>query len=195
MSFTSRTTTSLQAYHTLLYRVPLHPEFFRIEAREKSSHTNYGFESWLFKGGHAFRFELDDLSVTEIVTPEPGIIPERGLVTSLPCAGEKDHESEIADRVTYVTSIQTETLSDHLYQGTYREMLEHGRMSEGLLKVWEEGGPPNLSLIEHQRYADEVHIQGYHLRSDCLMVLRTQSIFQIGCEGSADEDSEGNDSN
>jgi hypothetical protein len=193
MSFTSRSTTSLQAYHTLLYRVPLHPEFFRIEAREKSSHSNYAFESWLFKGGHAFRFELDDLNVTEIVTPEPGIIPERGLVTSLPCAGEKDHESEIADRVTYVTSIQTETLSDHLYQGTYREMLDHGRMSEGLLHVWEEDGPPNLSLVEHQRYADEVHIQGYHLRSDCLMVLRTQSIFQIGCEANTDEDSdEGN---
>ena len=54
MSFTSRTTTSLQAYHTLLYRVPLHPEFFRIEAREKSSHTNYGFESRFSRVGMHF---------------------------------------------------------------------------------------------------------------------------------------------
>ena len=188
MSFTSRSTTSLQAYHTLLYRAPLHPEFFRIEAREKGSHGDFEFESWLFAGGHAFRFEYDDIIVTEVVTDDYKSLPERGIVTTLPCAGEKDHEAEIADRITFVTSIQTETLSDHLYLGTYREMLEHGRMGEGLLKVWETSGTPNLSLVEHQRYADEVHLQGYHLRSDCQMVLRTQSIFQIGCEGTTDED-------
>ena len=190
MSFAQRT-TSLQAYHTLIYRAPIHPEFFRIEAREKGSHANYEFESWLFAGGHAFRFDHDGIGITEVVTADPSTLPERGLVTSLPCAGEKDHETDFADRITYVTSIQTETLSDHLYLGTYREMLEHGRFSEGLLKIWDEDGHPNLSLIEHQRYADEVHIQGYHLRSDCLMVLRTQSIFQIGCEtaGDGEEDS------
>ncbi|MAT80448.1 MAG: hypothetical protein CMJ29_02230 [Phycisphaerae bacterium] len=189
MSFTQRT-SSLQAYHTLLYRAPLHPEFFRIEAREKGTHADFEFESWLFSGGHAFRFEYDEISVTEVVTDEPKGLPERGLLTTLPCAGEKDHEAEIADRITYVTSIQTETLSDHLYLGTYREMLEHGRMCQGLLKVWDTGGHPNLSLVEHQRYADEVHLQGYHLRSDCQMVLRTQSIFQIGCNGTSNAEEE-----
>ena len=39
--------------------------------------------------------------------------------------------------------------------------------------------PTNLSLVDLQRFADQVHVQGYHLRSDCGMVLRTQSIFQI----------------
>ena len=37
----------------------------------------------------------------------------------------------------------------------------------------------NLSLVDVQRYRDEVHSQGYHLRSDCGLVLRTQSIFQV----------------
>jgi hypothetical protein len=181
MSFAQRT-TSLQSYHSLIFRAPLHPEFFNIEGREKGQHNEYEFESWLFAGGHAFRFEYDGIGITEVVTPDPSILPERGLVTSVPCAGEKDHEAEYSDRITYLTSIQTETLSDHLYMGTYREMVEHGRMGEGLLKIWDTGGPPNLSLVEFQRYADEVHIQGYHLRSDCLMVLRTQSIFQTGTQ-------------
>ena len=34
-------------------------------------------------------------------------------------------------------------------------------------------------MIDVQRYANQVHLQGYHLRNDCGLVLRTQSIFQI----------------
>jgi hypothetical protein len=30
-----------------------------------------------------------------------------------------------------------------------------------------------------QRFADQVHIQSYHLRAGCSLVLRTQTIFQI----------------
>ncbi len=59
-------------------------------------------------------------------------------------------------------------------------MLEHARECETLTSVWtDELGKPNLSLVDVQRYSDEVHIQGYHLRSDCGLVLRTQSIFQV----------------
>ena len=36
-----------------------------------------------------------------------------------------------------------------------------------------------MSLVDVQRFADSVHVQGYHLRSDCGLVLRTQTIFQI----------------
>jgi hypothetical protein len=79
-----------------------------------------------------------------------------------------------------MTSMQTETLTDHLYLSTYNEMMEHGRNEECLMSVWaDEIGKPNLSLIDRQRYGDEVHVQAYHLRSDCGLVLRTQSIFQI----------------
>jgi hypothetical protein len=82
--------------------------------------------------------------------------------------------------ITYMTSIQTETLSDHLYISTYNELLEHGRMCEGLMSLWtDELGRNNLSLIDMQRFSQEVHVQAYHCRSDCSLVLRTQSIFQI----------------
>ena len=86
--------------------------------------------------------------------------------------------------------MQTEVLTDHLYLGTYNEMLEHGRACDGLLSVWTDGtassaggpGKPNLSLIDTQRFADSVHVQGYHLRSDCGLVLRTQTIFELRTE-------------
>ena len=70
--------------------------------------------------------------------------------------------------------------TDHLYLDTYAEMLEHGRECEGLMSMWsDESGKPNLSLLDMQRFSDQVHVQSYHLRSDCDLVLRTQSIFQV----------------
>lgn len=175
---TSSKSTSLQAYNLLLYRGALHPEFFGIEGRKRLAHGDYEFESWIFRGGHALRFEFGGLCVSEVVTDQSGM-PDRGLLATMPCAGEKDHEAEIADRVAYLTSMQTETLTDHLYLDTYNELLDHGRECDGLMSVWtDEARRPNLSMLDTQRYADEVHVQGYHLRSDCGLVLRTQSIFQ-----------------
>ena len=177
---TSSKITSLQAYNLLLYRTALHPEFFTIQGRDRFTHGEYEFESWIFRGGHTCRFELHGLSVCEIVTDQIDHLPERGHVISMPCAGERDHEAEFSDRIAYVTSMQTENLSDHLYLGTFQEMLDHGRSERCLMTHWaDDAGRPNLSLVETQRYKDEVHLQSYHLRSDCGLVLRTQSIFQV----------------
>jgi hypothetical protein len=86
----------------------------------------------------------------------------------------------VSDRLVFMTSIQTETLSDHLYKSTYQELLEHGRMCEGLMTMWkDDNGRHNLSMIDLQRYSDQMHVQAYHCRSDCSLVLRTQSIFQL----------------
>jgi len=182
MSSFAPKTTSLQAYHMSLFRNALHPEFFEIQGRRRIAHGDYEFEAWIWHGGHALRFEHQGLCVNEIVSDFSEELPERGLVTALPCAGEKDHEDEFAERINFMTSIQTETLSDHLYLSTYEELLEHGRSSDGLMTFWADGNKNNMSLIDIQRYREEVHAQSYHLRSDCGLVLRTQSIFQIAEE-------------
>ena len=180
MSFQSKV-SSLQAYYLLLYRTALHPEFFRIESVRRIEHGEYEFEAWIFRGGHALRFEHDGLVLTEIISDQIDQLPERGQVVALQCAGEKDHDNNFGENVTYVTSVQTEILTDHLYLGTYNEMLEHGREFNGLMSVWTEDqqSKPSLSLLDVQRFAEEVHVQSYHLRTDCGLVLRSQSIFKI----------------
>jgi len=180
MSFQSKVST-LQSYNMLLYRNALHPEFFGIEGRRRIEHGEYEFEAWIFRGGHALRFEHDSQCMTEIISDQTDQLPERGQSGIFPCAGEKDHESTMGDNVVYLTSMQTEVLTDHLYLGTYNEMLDHGRESEGLMSVWtdEAHSNPNLSLLDMQRFGAEVHVQSYHLRSDCGLVLRTQTIFRI----------------
>lgn len=179
----SARSSSLQAYHLVLHRGPLHPEFFQIEGRRRMRHGEYEFEAWIFGGGHCVRFEHRDLCVTETVASDVGHLPEKGHIITFPCAGEKDHEELIEDRLTYITSIQTETLSPHLFASTYKELLEHGRQPECLMKAWRmDTEPQNLSVLDMQRLQDEVHIQCYHMRSDCGLVLRTQSIFQVGTD-------------
>lgn len=180
MNVSSQKINTLQSYHLAIFRGALHPEFFDIEARRRVTHGEYDFEAWLYRGGHVLRFEHNGTIITEVVGDRIEQLPERGHVTTLPCAGERDHEQDFADRVAYMSSIQTETLTGHLYLGTYNEMSEHGQSTECLSVNWRsEPTGNNLSLLDIQRYADEVHVQSYHLRGDCGMVLRTQTIFQL----------------
>ena len=183
MSFQSKV-SSLQSYNMLLYRNAVHPEFFGIDGRRRIEHGEYEFEAWIFRGGHVLRFEHDGQCMTEVISDQLDTLPERGQSGVFPCAGEKDHESTMGDNVVYMTSMQTELLTDHLYLGTYNEMVEHGRKYDGLMSVWteEQHGKPSLSLLEMQRFAEEVHVQSYHLRSDCGLVLRTQTIFKLKSE-------------
>jgi hypothetical protein len=169
----------LQSYKIILYRRALHPEFFDIRARKYLAHNDYELESWITPGGHSLRYQCNGLCFTEIVTAIDGNLPERGLVASLPCAGERDHEQDFPEKINYMTTVQTETLSDHLYEASYREMLEFAREVDALLYVWdEEDGSKNLSLIDIQRYKREVHIQTYHLIGGCGLILRSQTIFE-----------------
>lgn len=173
-------TTSLQTYSMLVYRKAVHPEFFGIAGRKRIEHGTAEFEGWIFRGGHVGRLQLANICVCEVVIDQANHLPDRGLVTTLPCAGERDHEERFGDQVHYITTITTETLSEHLYLSTYKEMVAHGRDSDAISTAWtDESGRPNLSLLDMQRYRNEIHIQGYHLRSDCGLVLRTQSMFQL----------------
>jgi len=171
---------SLQSYAMLLYRRAVHPEFFGIEGRKRLEHGTLEAEAWIFKGGHAVRFQSGALTMCEVVVDHPTNLPERGLAANLPCAGERDHEEKLTEEISFMTTIQTETMPEHLYLSTYKEMLVHGRSHESLMSVWtDDQGKPNLSVLDMQRYRSEIHVQGYHLRSDCALVLRTQSMLRL----------------
>ena len=116
--------TSLQTYNMLLYRRALHPEFFAIEGRRRLTLGDCEFEAWIFRGGHSLRMLRDGDCMCELVTDQLDHLPEKGLAATLPCAGERDHEEKVVEGITFMTSMQTETLSDHLYVGTVRELLE-----------------------------------------------------------------------
>lgn len=179
-------TKSLAAVaHTLiLYKRALHPELFQLKARRTITHGGYELESWLMQGSHVLRFQSRSFIACELVTDRDGGLPTNGAVATFPAVGEKDYEHAFAEaKVKYVTTVQTETLSENLYGATYQEMIDLAEETDALLHRWTgPDGGRNLSMLDLQRYSREVHAQSYHLVSQGGLVLRTQTIFE--CSGS-----------
>ncbi|MEM1166214.1 MAG: DUF2617 family protein [Planctomycetota bacterium] len=171
--------TALHAYRLLLYRRALHPELFEVKGRRSLQHGDYRFELWVMPASHVLRFEYQELCATELVTPREDSIPDRGLISALPCAGEREHEHEFSDSVKYMASVQTEQLPESLYKDTYDELVDFGHRNEAVSFEWlDEDGGRCASIVDAQRFRREVHVQAYHLLAQGGVVLRSQSIFE-----------------
>ena len=169
-----------QVLRMMIYRRALHPELFDLQARRTDRHGDYEVENWVAPSGHIVRFQHAGQVLTEAVLDSSDHLPETGLVHALPCLGEKDYEMEPDGRLGYVTTIQTETLTDNLYLATLREMQDFARETGSLSYEWPDGaGVQCLSVLDVQKYKREFHIQSYHLLGATGLVLRTQSIFEI----------------
>ena len=172
-------TDRLQSYQVVLYGRALHPELFPLKDRRTIHHDTYEFETWIVPGAHLLRFEFEGLCACELVTDQDDGLPTSGVLSTFLCAGEHDFEHTFeADRVTYMTSVQTETLSENLYLATLDETRALASETGGLCYEWDEPAGPCMSLLDVQRYADSIHAQGYHLLSSGGLVLRTQTLFQ-----------------
>ena len=171
--------SNTQVLRLMVYRRALHPELFALEARRTDRHGEYEAENWVTTGGHVVRFQYAGQVLTETVLEKGDHLPETGLVHALPCLGEKDYEMDPEGKIGYVTTIQTETLTDNLYLATFREMKDFARETGSLSHEWADAaGVPCLSVLDTQKYKREFHVQSYHLMGSSGMVLRTQSIFE-----------------
>lgn len=171
---------ALQSYQVLLYNRALHPELFALKARRVVRSGPYELEMWAMQGAHLLRFEKGALCCSELLTAQESQLPTSGIVSSFLAAGDRDFEHRFTkDRVTYMTTVQSETLSENLYLAIHEEMLDHAREIDGLLHRWSDDTGQCLSLLEAQRYSKEVHVQAYHLIAHGGIVLRTQTIFEI----------------
>jgi len=171
---------SVQTYKLLLYQRALHPELFGIQDRRTIDLADYEFEGWIIPGGHVLRFQVANQCVSEAVIDHDAQLPQRGLIMTLPCLGEKEMDQVVEDTVGYVTSVQTELLSDNLYTATFNEMRDFAQEAEAMWHAWQDSeGINNLSVLDIQRYKREIHAQAYHLIGSAGFVLRTQTIFEV----------------
>jgi hypothetical protein len=164
----------------MVYRRALHPELLDLQGRRVYRHGDYEVECWIAPSGHVVRFQALGDILTEAVIEKGDHLPEFGLVHALPCLGEKDYELPKENGVGYVTTIQTESLTDNLYRSTFREMQAFVEESDPLAYEWkDESGAANISILDVQKLKSELHVQSYHLIGATGLVLRTQSIFEV----------------
>jgi len=170
---------SLESYQTVVYDRALHPELFQLRGRRVLSHGKYDAELWLVPGGHMVRFGIGGHCCCELVTDVHHGLPEAGVVASFACAGEREYEHEFKGRgVRYMFVSQTESLTENLFEATYREMDEYARESDALSHHWNEGVLGSLSVLGVQRFAREIQVEAYHLLGREALVIRTQTVFE-----------------
>lgn len=171
---------SLQAYQVILYGKAVHPELFRLKARRVIQHGGYELEGWVMQGSHLLRFEHGPLCASELLTDQDKNLPTTGIVTAFLCAGERDYEHSFErEGVTYINSVQTESLSENLYIATYQELLDDARHQNGLIHEWEDESGRCLSAITFESRKREVHSHAFHLMAGGGVVVRSQTIFEI----------------
>ena len=177
----SHKSSNVQIFRLMAYRRALHPELFNLQCRRMYRHGEYEAEGWILPSGHVVRFQIGDDTMTEVVVENGDHLPEHGLVHALPCVGEKEYEWDSDEsRLEYVTTLQTEALTDNLYQATFREMHDFALETGSQHHEWSGGdGAASLSVLDTQMYRKEFHIQSYHLLGNSAVVLRTQSILKV----------------
>jgi hypothetical protein len=172
--------TSAQMFRLNVYQRALHPELVKIQDRRTTRHNLYELESWIMPAGHVLRFQSDGQCVTEAVTDQDVALPERGLIQTVLCMGEKEVDETVEEAIRYVSTVQTEFLSDNLYLATFQEMKDFADETQAMTYEWQDpDGTGNLSVLDIQRFRKEVHAQSYHLLGGGGLVLRTQTIFEI----------------
>lgn len=175
---TTAKVTNLQSYQVLLYERALHPKHFSLKGRQVLRNGAYEVEAWAMNGSHLLRFEHKTLCCCELVT-DLERSPTQGVVTSCLCAGEHEFEHRFTrDRVNYMSSIQTESLSENLFAAEYEELLGLGRQMNALIHRWQDEAGDCLTVLAMQALSAEAHIQAYHLIASGGLVLRSQTIFE-----------------
>jgi hypothetical protein len=193
----------LHAFQMAIYDQEMPNDFVFSRGRRAISDKDYLLDASVMSGGHVLRFEVRDATVVEYVTEFDKIIPSAGLITSFSCPQERDYEhrfpvhavipphaeTQAARRVrasaspvtvVYMTSVQTETLPESLYSSTFRELVDFGRQGGALAHLWRDGTGDCLSMVDIQRCSGQAHAQTYHMMAQGGVVLRTQTIFEIG---------------
>lgn len=164
-----------------LFQRPLHPELFKIVGTEQVSRRAYEADIWLVEGGHVTSFTAGKTTLTEVVVNNHEPLPDRNLIQSIPCRGEKYHEATIGGNVRYMISTQEEQLTQTLYDATRHEIATYASKRE--LMTAESSGTGDtagyLSVLDIERRSHELLIQSFHLFDENNMVIKTQAILEV----------------
>jgi len=163
-----------------LYTRALHPELFKILGSEQVTRRAYEGDIWLVEGGHVISFTAGKTTLTEVIVNggEP-LNADRHLLQTIPCRGEKYHETTVGPNVRYMISTQEEQLSQTLYDATRHEISTYASKRELMSAEGHNAeGAGYLSVLDIERRSHELLVQSFHLFDETQMVIKTQAIIE-----------------
>src|SRR4028118_545572 len=84
-----------------LYQRSLHPELFKIHGTDRVIRRAYEADVWLVEGGHVIAFTAGKNTLTEVISATGEPLTDRNLVQSIPCRGEKYHETTFGGNIRF----------------------------------------------------------------------------------------------
>ena len=165
----------------LLYQRSLHPELFKIYGTERVTRRAYEADVWLVDGGHVIAFTAGKNTLTEVIVANNEPMTDRNLVQSIPCRGEKYHETAVGG-IRYMISTQEEQLSQTLYDATRHEINTYASKRELMVADSpsnSDGTGGYLSVLDIERRSTELLVQSFHLFDENQMVIKTQGIIEV----------------
>ena len=165
----------------LLYQRTLHPELFKILASEQVSRRAYEADIWLVEGGHVVSFQAGKTTLVEVIVNTNEQLPDRNLIQSIQCRGEKYHEMNAGTNVKYMISTQEEQLTQTLYDATRHEISTYAAKRELMSAEGQLSGDAGgfLSVLDIERRSHELLVQSFHLFDENQMVIKTQAIIEV----------------
>ncbi len=172
---------SVKQLKFVVYTRPLHPELFEIHHDHHISQPAFDGAIWVTGCTHVVRFSVQDETVTEVMAQAEDELPERGLVVSFRCRGEKQHQFETQRGLHYMMNLQVETMSEKVYASTHQDLIAAAE-SKGIyvpIPKWQTSALTPFCHVDYHTTADSLHIFAYHAFPDELTIVKTQSIFEV----------------
>ncbi len=180
MAPTHNIPNNLPAFRLMVYRKALRPKYFTVEKQINIRHSEYKLVAWIARGEHMIRFFFNEQNVVEAISAADRKYPDAGQLTSVPCAGERDFQTQVGKSIGYIASAQTEVIAENLYCETLQDMQAQKQEDNTIFVEWPEPDSRHnsLSMLSLQRYRGEIHTQSWHLDATTGLILRTQTIFE-----------------
>ena len=165
----------------VVYTRPLHPELFEIHHDHRINQPAFDAAIWVTGCTHVVRFSVADDTITEVMAQAEDELPERGLVVSFRCRGEKQHQFETEAHLRYMMNLQVETMSEKVYTATHQDLISAAE-TRGIyvpIPKWQTSALMPFCHVDYHTTAEGLHIFAYHAFPDELTIVKTQSIFEV----------------
>ncbi len=165
----------------MVYSRALHPELFEIHHDHRIVKEHYEVQMWITGLSHLIGFYREDAAVTEVIAGVDAMLPHRGKLMSLPFRGERDEQFDHADGIRYLTSFQTEQMSQRVYAKTHQDLLDQADQ-RGLFvpfPQWASNSVAPFTYVDYEAKPGQLHVFAYHAFPEERTLIRTQSIFEL----------------
>jgi hypothetical protein len=172
---------SVGSLRFFLYDRPIHPELFDIYHDHHIVKNGYEAQIWVTGCTHVIGFYRDRSSLVEVTADAEKILPQRGRLLELPFRGERDHERKRAEDISYMMSLQVESMSPAVYSRTHHDLARIGAQ-RGLFvpfPMWMSHSLTPFTFIDYEARPNGLHVFAFHAFPSELTIVKTQSIFEL----------------